>query len=728
MSVCGNRRNFNRKQGNKFQKPQGNRTWNRSSNMPFFSQQSFTEKEVGITEYLSAVEGFSGVIKARFSDFHVNEINNYGEIAKLTDLSPPADFISKPSDEKGIEDTSLLSTEIWRKIRDLSSNSDAEPFEIDADNFDKEHRMKIYECVRKLHGKKIIINTAVKQEKRLMYFKKYTKDVPVDTRFQWPKDKGEYVYFLVYKESVDTVEASFKISYCVRMKSSLFTYAGVKDKRAKTTQWFCIKKVDPVKLLYRTRHLRNIHLGNISFHDKPLKLGQLKGNRFQIALRNVTATEATINRALESLKTNGFINYYGLQRFGSDKDVPTFKIGVALLRGNWKEACDLILDPKKSEDPNSEISHAKRVFKETSNSEMANNQFYRWQNKCVESKLLLGFTKNHANDYVNALENIPRNMRLLYIHSFQSLIWNIVVSRRLKVFGLQPILGDLVLISDGTEPSNENVEDIGEESTSNEEITGDQEIVEKEEDENINKKDTINHQEVKVLTQDDLSTYTIYDIVLPLPGYDMKYPENEVKNWFKELLQEYGLSLELPKQKVKTYNLSGTYRKILSRAKDLSWKTIRYNHPNDTLIRSDYEELIGQEEPMGNPEGQYKGLVLDFCLDSSCYATMVLRELLKLDTSISEQLKLNDYHNSKEKNECLSEVNSLLSDSTKYEKFKLQIYNTASENLKHKAEDDGDFASKKLKTSEENDGVGSSSEKSKISDKDTRIKIKPSLV
>ena len=38
---------------------------------------------------------------------------------------------------------------------------------------------------------------------------------------------------------------------------------------------------------------------------------------------------------------------------------------------------------------------------------------------------------------------IPRNMRLMYVHAYQSYVWNSVVSRRFREFGpvLQP--GDL---------------------------------------------------------------------------------------------------------------------------------------------------------------------------------------------------------------------------------------------------------------------------------------------
>lgn len=40
---------------------------------------------------------------------------------------------------------------------------------------------------------------------------------------------------------------------------------------------------------------------------------------------------------------------------------------------------------------------------------------------------------------------IPRNNRLMYIHSYQSYVWNNMVSKRIDEYGLKPVPGDLVL-------------------------------------------------------------------------------------------------------------------------------------------------------------------------------------------------------------------------------------------------------------------------------------------
>lgn len=47
--------------------------------------------------------------------------------------------------------------------------------------------------------------------------------------------------------------------------------------------------------------------------------------------------------------------------------------------------------------------------------------------------------------YSCLLFQIPRNNRLMYIHSYQSMVWNTMVSRRIDASGLKAVEGDLVL-------------------------------------------------------------------------------------------------------------------------------------------------------------------------------------------------------------------------------------------------------------------------------------------
>lgn len=65
-------------------------------------------------------------------------------------------------------------------------------------------------------------------------------------------------------------------------------------------------------------------------------MGDLKGNRFHIALRHLTGERQHIETLLNNVKENGFINYYGLQRFGNCSTVPTYEVGLALLKADYK--------------------------------------------------------------------------------------------------------------------------------------------------------------------------------------------------------------------------------------------------------------------------------------------------------------------------------------------------------------------------------------------------------
>lgn len=83
------------------------------------------------------------------------------------------------------------------------------------------------------------------------------------------------------------------------------------------------------------------------FVPNGLTLGDLGGNHFTIVLRNVKdATETDLEESLSSLKNNGFLNYFGMQRFGTST-VLTHTVGCAIMKKDFELASDLILDPRE---------------------------------------------------------------------------------------------------------------------------------------------------------------------------------------------------------------------------------------------------------------------------------------------------------------------------------------------------------------------------------------------
>jgi len=52
--------------------------------------------------------------------------------------------------------------------------------------------------------------------------------------------------------------------------------------------------------------------------------------------RNVCASDEDIEKSMKSLQEKGFLNYFGLQRFGT-QSIPTYEIGKALVSGKWEE-------------------------------------------------------------------------------------------------------------------------------------------------------------------------------------------------------------------------------------------------------------------------------------------------------------------------------------------------------------------------------------------------------
>ena len=101
-----------------------------------------SECDVGISQYLSKHEGFCGILKQRYSDFLVNEINLDGKTVHLTSTELPEVFI-----QEEIEN-SVLSSEVLEKLKGFVSNEDKTCKLVVATEDDKEQRTVIHREIR----------------------------------------------------------------------------------------------------------------------------------------------------------------------------------------------------------------------------------------------------------------------------------------------------------------------------------------------------------------------------------------------------------------------------------------------------------------------------------------------------------------------------------------------------------------------------------------------------
>lgn len=85
--------------------------------------------------------------------------------------------------------------------------------------------------------------------------------------------------------------------------------------------------------------------------------------------------------------------------------------------------------------------------------------------------------------------------------------------------------------------------------------------------------------------------------------------------------------------------MGGAYRKAFVKPKEFSWQFLRYSDQNDDLILSDYSRLMKDEEIQSKLDGEHLAVILKLELPQSCYATMALREILRSDTSVGQQMQ-----------------------------------------------------------------------------------------
>jgi tRNA pseudouridine13 synthase len=113
------------------------------------------------------------------------------------------------------------------------------------------------------------------------------QDFKVDEISDYPLEekKGKFTIGDVTSINWETNKLIRDISNRLGISRNRINFAGTKDKRAETTQVLSFYKVSKENI--ERLNLKDVKIKNIYFSNKPVKIGTLKGNKFDINIRNI---------------------------------------------------------------------------------------------------------------------------------------------------------------------------------------------------------------------------------------------------------------------------------------------------------------------------------------------------------------------------------------------------------------------------------------------------------
>ncbi|GLD93846.1 hypothetical protein PINS_up002451 [Pythium insidiosum] len=393
-----------------------------------------------------------------------------------------------------------------------------------------------------------------------------------------------FVRFVLRKENTEHFSCMESIARTLKMPVSAFAYAGTKDKAAITLQHVTVQGIAPERLLglhekevdgadksADSGRSASVRIGHLQYVSAPMSLGGSSGNRFQITVRGVKSTETTdadsIEHRVKRLKEQGFINYYGFQRVGMPTStVRQHHIGQLLVARKWREAVNMLLKPTAQDSP--ECSRVKTAYHEEGVDAALAALSPGTRGLQVERAVLQGLKRFGSEAFEAAVRCIPYSRRLMYLHAYQSYVFNVMASSRVSRLGHRVVAGDLVR----GESADESV------------VVATAEMAQR-----------MNETHAAPLTM----------VVLPLAGSSVLFPENEMGKEYATLLAEHGTADHILSA---SSELKGAYRSLVQVPCDVSWRWA-----------SEMESSSREE----------RAVVLEFSLASGSFATMCLRELLR---------------------------------------------------------------------------------------------------
>ncbi len=173
--------------------------------------------------------------------------------------------------------------------------------------------------------------------------KQSPEDFIVEEALSFPfSGEGEHAYLKIRKTDQNTMWVVGVLAKHFGVKERDIGYAGLKDRRAVTSQWFSLlaKSATPEKIAAFTQP--GIEIVDIQRHSGKLRKGAIKHNAFKLTVREFDADESKLHARVSDIISMGVPNYFDEQRFGRQRQnlAAATKLFNGELRGK--------LSPKKS--------------------------------------------------------------------------------------------------------------------------------------------------------------------------------------------------------------------------------------------------------------------------------------------------------------------------------------------------------------------------------------------
>ncbi len=266
-----------------------------------------------------------------------------------------------------------------------------------------------------------------------------------------PDGEGPNVYVWIEKLGRTTLDVVLDIARDLHISRKRMGFAGMKDKKAITRQWICIANMDSEEQfkqvedldIYKTDFLKVVR------GRKKLRMGQLKGNKFRILVKDLDDIEKSAdiaNEVLGELQRTGVPNYFGWQRFGKPRTI-THLVGEALVENNLEKAVGVYIGNPQDDESN-ENQMARKAYDDGNLEEALNltGKGMRYE-KMMLKELVKDSKRGELTDksYMNALHALPKPLQRMFVHAYQSYLFNEAVSKRIEMGMDKYIEGDIII-------------------------------------------------------------------------------------------------------------------------------------------------------------------------------------------------------------------------------------------------------------------------------------------